>query len=126
MVTASERTAINFSLSGGEKNDSPEGIKLLNFTPYFEANEFILMDRGYECNAMRKTALELGYIPVVPPKISRKNPWIYDKEMYKKRNEIERYFRRIKRFRRVFTRYDKLDIVYAGFILFAMLVDALM
>jgi hypothetical protein len=126
MVTASERTAINFSLSGGEKNDSPEGIKLLNFTPYFEENNFILMDRGYECNAMRQTALELGYIPVVPPKIIRKNPWIYDKEMYKKRNEIERYFRRIKRFRRVFTRYDKLDIVYAGFILFAMIVDALM
>ncbi|MBQ3638758.1 MAG: transposase, partial [Clostridia bacterium] len=41
------------------------------------------------------------------------------------RNEIERFFRRLKRFRRVFTRYDKLDIVFAGFILFAMIVDAL-
>ena len=39
--------------------------------------------------------------------------------------EVERFFRRIKRFRRVFTRYDKLDIVFAGFILFAMIFDSL-
>ena len=51
--------------------------------------------------------------------------WEYDEELYKRRNEVERFFRRIKRFRRVFTRYDKLDIVFAGFILFAMIVDAL-
>ncbi|MBR3015871.1 MAG: transposase, partial [Clostridia bacterium] len=41
------------------------------------------------------------------------------------RNEVERFFRRIKRFRRIFTRYDKLDILFAGFILFAMIIDAL-
>ena len=45
--------------------------------------------------------------------------------LYKRRNEVERFFRRIKRFRRVFTRYDKLDIVFAGFILFAMIFDSL-
>jgi len=35
MVSASDRAALSFSLSGGEKNDSPEGMKLLNFTPVF-------------------------------------------------------------------------------------------
>ena len=83
------------------------------------------MDRAYEGDNMRVTAKELGYTPVVPPKKNRIDPWEYDEELYKRRNEVERFFRRIKRFRRVFTRYDKLDIVFAGFILFAMIVDAL-
>lgn len=83
------------------------------------------MDRAYEGDNMRATAKELGYTPAVPPKKNRIDPWEYDEELYKRRNEVERFFRRIKRFRRVFTRYDKLDIVFAGFILFAMIVDAL-
>ena len=83
------------------------------------------MDRAYEGDNMRATAKELGYASVVPPKKNRIDPWEYDKGLYKRRNEVERFFRRIKRFRRVFTRYDKLDIVFAGFILFAMIVDAL-
>lgn len=83
------------------------------------------MDRAYEGDHMRSTAKELGYNAVVPPKKNRIGPWEYDEELYKRRNEIERFFRRIKRFRRVFTRYDKLDFVFAGFILFAMIVDAL-
>ena len=65
------------------------------------------------------------YNPVVPPKKNRIDPWEYDRMRYKRRNEVERFFRRIKRFRRVFTRYDKLDIVFAGFILFAMIFDSL-
>ena len=83
------------------------------------------MNRVYEGDNMRATAKELGYASVVPPKKNRIDPWEYDKELYKRRNEVERFFRRIKRFRRVFTRYDKLDIVFAGFILFAMIVDSL-
>ena len=83
------------------------------------------MDRAYEGDNMRAAAIELGYTPVVPPKKNRIDPWEYDEELYKRRNEVERFFRRIKRFRRVFTRYDKLDIVFAGFILFAMIVDVL-
>ena len=124
MVTASDRAALTFSLSGGEKNDSPEGIKLLNFTPYFVENKFLLMDRAYQGDNMRLAAQNLGYEPVVPPKSNRLHKWDYDRELYKLRNEIERFFRRLKRFRRIFTRYDKLDILYSGFILFAMIVDS--
>ena len=41
MVTASDRAALTFSLSGGEKNDSPEGIKLQGFTSHFEVNNLL-------------------------------------------------------------------------------------
>jgi transposase len=125
MVAASNKFALSFSLSGGEKNDSPEGLKLLNFTPYFEENHFLLMDRAYQGDKLRSVAKTLGYEPVVPPKHNRIHPWLYDKELYKRRNEIERFFRRLKRFRRICTRYDKLDVIYSGFILFAMIIDSL-
>jgi transposase len=84
------------------------------------------MDRAYEGDETRQKAVKQGFVPVVPPKSNRKSPWEYDKELYKRRNEIERYFLRIKRFRRVFTRYDKLDVIYAGVIMFAMIFDAVL
>ena len=71
-------------------------------------------------------AVEHGYIPVVPPKNNRKNPWSYDTRLYKQRNQVERLFRRIKRYRRIFTRYDKLDVIFFAFIYLALIIDALM
>lgn len=83
------------------------------------------MDKAYEDDQTRLLAEEKGFIPVVPPKINRKKPWNYDKELYKRRNEVERYFLRIKRFRKVFTRYDKLDVTYFSVIQLAMIFDAI-
>jgi len=85
----------------------------------------VLMDRAYEGDPTRDWAVELGFNPVVPPHPNRKIPWQYDKELYKKRNEVERLFGRIKRFRRVFTRYDKLDIIYLAFVMLAFIFDFL-
>ena len=87
--------------------------------------KYILMDRAYEGDNMRRKTIEKGFLPVVPPKLNRKDPWNYDKKMYKQRNKIERYFLRLKRFRKIFTRYDKLDVLFRGFIYFAMIVDAI-
>lgn len=84
------------------------------------------MDKAYEDEETRALAVKQGFIPVVPPKSNRKKPWKYDKEIYKNRNEIERFFLRIKRFRKVFTRYDKLDIIYIGVFIFAMIFDAVL
>ena len=84
------------------------------------------MDKAYEDDETRKLAMAQGFIPIVPPKSNRKEPWEYDKELYKNRNEVERFFLRIKRFRKVFTRYDKLDIMYTGFVLVAMIFDAIL
>jgi transposase len=81
------------------------------------------MDRAYEGNETRELSIQLGYTPVVPPNPNRLKPWDYDKELYKKRNEVERLFRRIKAYRRIFTRYDKLDIIYLGFLLLAFIFE---
>ena len=83
------------------------------------------MDRAYEDDKTRALATEQGFIPVVPPKKNRKEPWDYDKDLYKRRNEVERYFLRLKRFRKVFTRYDKLDVIFLASIMLAMIFDAL-
>ncbi len=85
----------------------------------------LIMDRAYEGDETRQLALELGYEPVVPPLRTRVDPWEYDREMYKRRNEIERLFRRLKGFRRVFSRFEKLDVMFLGFIVFALIADAL-
>ena len=125
MVTASDRSVVAFSLTGGNTHDAPAGELLVDSIERLDEQVYILMDRAYEGDAMRKKTIEKGFIPIVPPKRNRKEPWNYDKERYKQRNEIERFFLRIKRFRRVFTRYDKLDVVFSGFIFFAMIIDAL-
>ena len=70
--------------------------------------------------------VDQGFILVVPPKKNRKEPWEYDKELYKRRNEVERYFLRLKRFRKVFTRYDKLDVIYFSVVSLAMILDAIL
>ena len=85
----------------------------------------LIMDRAYEGNETRILARSLGFEPVVPPKQNRLDPWEYDCELYKRRNEIERLFGRIKRFRRVFTRYDKTDMMFRAFITIALIADQL-
>ena len=83
------------------------------------------MDRAYEGDETRQLALDLGFIPVVPPKSNRLRPWEYDREMYRRRNEVERLFRRLKGFRRIFSRFDKLDVMFTAFIHFALIIEAL-
>jgi len=83
------------------------------------------MDRAYEGNETRRTAVDLGYVPVVPPMRTRVDPWDYDRQLYKRRNEVERVFRRLKGFRRVFTRFDKLDVMFTAFVVVALIAEAL-
>ena len=138
MAASDDRTAVAFSLSPGQAHDAPEGRKLLagmakaadaaatgDAAPAVAAGTALVMDKAYEDDATRALARELGFEPVVPPKSSRAEPWEYDREMYKRRNEVERLFRRIKGFRRVFTRFDKLDRMFLGFVVFALVADTL-
>ena len=83
----------------------------------------MLMDRAYEGDETRQLVLNLGMIPVVPPKSNRITPWEYDRALYKKRNEVERLFRRLKGFRRIFSRFEKLDVVFLAFLHFALIVE---
>ena len=109
-------------LSGGECHDGSEGrISIASIAMDFKGIP-LLMDRAYESDETRALAAANGYIPIVPPKKNRKNPWVYDKEKYKRRNIIERLFRRLKEFRKVCTRYDKTDVMFLAFIQFSFIV----
>ena len=88
-------------------------------------NLALVMDRAYEDDQTRQLALDLGFLPVVPPKSTRLDPWEYDRELYKRRNEVERLFRRLKGFRRIFSRFEKLDVIFLGFVVFVLIIDAL-
>ena len=83
------------------------------------------MDRAYSDNETRQLALNLGFAPVVPPKTDRIEPWEYNRVMYRRRNEIERLFRRLKGFRRIFSRFEKLDVMFVAFIHFALIIEAM-
>jgi len=70
-------------------------------------------------------ALHLGFNPVVPPKSNRLTAWRYSQAIYRRHNEIERLFRRLKGFRRIFSRFEKLDVMFTAFSHFALIADAL-
>jgi len=127
LIAANETTPILFQLSPGQAADDPQGRILIQKLPeYYQNNKIsLLMDKAYEGDTIRDLAVSRGLEPVVPPKRNRVEPWEYDKELYKRRNEVERYFRRLKGFRRVFTRYDKLDVMYSSFVVFAMICETL-
>ncbi len=83
------------------------------------------MDRAYEGNETRQFALDQGLIPEVPPMRTRVEPWEYDRATYKRRNEVKRLFRRLKGYRRIFSRFEKLDVIFTAFISFALIADGL-
>ena len=83
------------------------------------------MDSAYGSDDLRAAAEDRNLIPVVPAHPRLKNPWQLDKQRYRQRNEVERLFRRIKAYRRVFTRYDKLDAMFAAFVSLALILGKL-
>lgn len=68
----------------------------------------LLADRGYDANHLRKLLADQGCEAVIPSTTSRRAPIPYDVLAYKDRNRVERMWCRLKDFRRVATRYDKL------------------
>ena len=109
----------------GPSRRCPPGRELLASLGAPNRPLHLLMDKAYEGNETRQLALGLGYIPVVPPLRTRVEPWEYDREMYKRRNEVERLFRRLKGYRRIFSRFKKLDLMFLGFISFVLVADGL-
>jgi transposase len=120
MLAASAKKAVEFILSAGQLHDAPQGRLLMETAGKQKTLTPLLMDRAYEDDYTRYIAQMLKFDPVVPPKSNRKIPWEYDKELYKLRNEIERLFRLLQGFRRIFCRFEKLDIMYIGFLQFSL------
>jgi len=73
-------------------------------------------DKSYDSDAIRADLKRRGIKAVIPPLACRKRAIRYDKRTYRQRNKVERLFNRLKQFRRVATRYDKLDETFLAFI----------
>ena len=121
LISVNEKSAVEFILSEGQQHDAPQGRLLMETVGKLKTAIPLVMDRAYQDDFTRYTAQSLNFKPVVPPKSNRKNPWEYDKTLYKRRNEIERFFRMIKGFRRIFSRFEKLDIMFIAFVQLALI-----
>ena len=112
-------------LSPGQAGDAPHGRELLEAGGPAPPDCLLIMDSAYEGDETLRLARQLGYTPIVPPNPNRLHPWKLDRVAYGRRNEIERLFRRLKAYRRVFCRFDKLDVLFLGFSVLALIVEAL-
>lgn len=82
----------------------------------------LLADRAYDANSLRHELAQRRIKAVIPPNPTRKHPHRYDKAAYKGRNVIERMFCRLKDWRRIATRYDKLAATFAAAIMLAAVI----
>lgn len=105
---------VAFEITGGQVHDSQMAIPLLDSVPigfiYFNA------DKAYGTKDIRDYIKDLNSDMVCPNKSNAKTIHEFDEEQYKGRNVVERYFQRLKCYRRIATRYDKLACVYRAFI----------
>ncbi len=124
-LVANDRIPLIISLSPGQRHDAPCGRELLRRLGPASNQPYLVMDRAYEDDATRRLALELGYQPVVPPKSNCRRPHQYDREVYRSRNEVERFFCRLKRFHRNDSRCDKLDNIFLAAIHLVLICDML-
>ena len=83
------------------------------------AAENVIADKAYDAKRLYDKIIEQGGDPVVPPSRCRKRKHAYDKALYKERNRVENFFKRIKHCRRIATRYDKLAHNFMGFVVLA-------
>lgn len=77
--------------------------------------QYVIADKGYDSDDLRDQIRRQGAKPVIPARTGTRRRR-YDKERYKHRNVVERFFNRVKHFRRVATRYEKTMINYLGFL----------
>jgi transposase len=93
-------------LPPGQRHDAPQALPLLGNL----ATAYLLADRGYAADPLGAALAARGTSAVIPPRRKRRQPRPYDPVRYAQRQAIERLFSRLKQFRRVATRYDKLDV----------------
>ena len=104
-----------FHLTGGEAGDCPQALPLLSDLKPGSLSA----DKAYDSDAILQHLASNGIEAVIPPKSNRLVQRSFDKHLYKNRNLVERFFCRIKQFRRIATRYDKLAERFASFVALA-------
>ena len=104
---------IRLALSAGEAHDVRLAGKLLS---RLKSGSMLLADRGYDADWIRKLAMMKGAWANIPPKTNRSDPICFSPYLYRACNHVERFFNRIKQYRRVATRYDRLAANYFAFV----------
>lgn len=94
-----------FLLTGGQVPDCVAADTLLEALP---ATTLLHGDKGYDSDAVRRKIETMGTAPNIPPKSNRRWKPCFSPVLYRGRNAIERMFNRLKDFRRIATRYDRL------------------
>lgn len=95
---------IKFILTGGEVSDFTQAIPLLKN----KKADYVIADKGYDSDEIITYVKQMNACPVIPPRANRIKPRNYDKFLYKDRNLIERLFNRLKQFRRIAVRFEKI------------------
>ena len=105
---------LRFRLTGGERNDITQGEALIaGYTC-----TFVLADKGYDADGFIQVIREAGAEPVIPPRSNRKNSREYDTHLYRERHLVECFINKVKHYRHIFSRFDKLASRYLGFLSF--------
>ena len=103
---------VTLILTPGQAADVTQAAALINGIPV----EVVIGDKGYDSDALVKKIKAQGAEAVIPPKSNRKHPRPYDTERYKDRNLAERFWARVKQYRRVATRYEKTARNFLAFV----------
>ena len=105
-------------LSGAEQADITQAVELINAVKDPGA---VIADKGYDADALVEDIKRIGAEPIIPPRRNRNAPRTWDKDRYRARHLVENLFARLKQFRRLATRYDKLARHFAAFVVIASL-----
>ena len=105
---------LRLRLSAGQRHDITQAAKLIEGLEF----DYLLADRGYAAQDFVDLAIEQGMQPVIPPHPRAKEAREYDTWVYRERHLVECFINKIKHFRRVFSRFDKLAGRYLGFVQF--------
>ena len=109
-------------LTAGQASDVAVAPMLLRSV---SAGCCLIADKAYDTNAFRALLAHIGARACIPSLSRRLKEIPYAKATYKKRHRVENFFQKLKRYRRIATRYDKLAETYFGFLLLTILVVAL-
>lgn len=105
---------LRFRLSPGQAHDSTQAAKLIEGFDF----ERVIADRAYAAQPFVDSLHEKGVEVVIPPHPRAKKKRAYSKRWYRERNLVERFINKLKHFRRVFSRFEKLDTSHLGFLHF--------
>ena len=105
---------LRFTLTAGQQHDITQAEELIAGME----SEHVITDRAYDSNQFRESIIGNGAIAVIPPRSNRRKPHSYDEYLYRERHLVECFIGKIKHYRHIFSRFDKLAHRYLGFLHF--------